>query len=1364
MATDGTDTAHASGGPSALRGFRLQGLYILHRALAAPVEAELLQPEGAEDLGVYRGARLAEVCQVKARSEPLTLSDFSPGQKDGFVQRTVARLQARPDLVVRVATYGPVGPELLQGASSHGKDRAALIRKLGSHGVTASDAHVLLDRLVFTAVGERELRISVRARISEVVTGHDPDAALDLLLFWIHEASEARRMIDAQLLIERLTRIGRYLADRATHAIEWFTTIEPVEDRILSEEERARLLAEFSVGVAAQYEHILAGAAVPRPRLLDPLRSSLARARVVVVHGASGEGKTALALMFLSELPNAWRFRVRDVADGVRARSIARALLGHSRALQMPVYVHLDVGPGDSGWAVVARELARDQEVRVIVTIREEDWRRSATDGAFVFEEVELSLTEDEARQIYAEVRERAPDAPPTFQDAWARFGGSGPLLEFVHLCSQGEGLTDRMLGQVRRLRDEVREGQLSSAELDLLRVASVAGAYETSVDLPKLVESLGLVDPGRTVERFEREYLVRKSSGGRMLTGLHPIRSGILTEALCDAALAPWGVAAVEALRVMAATEVGRFLLYAFSRRDRADRDLLISELWGVECDSWTRAAGIARALLWRGLADYVEDNRELIEEIRADHPGSWQLLVDFDVARLGEGTAERILLSLAEVAEPFARAEAQAREFRARQSDPSESYQHLRSWIDSLAAWPATPSTERDWVGLGELAFWGTHLAIDVPIVETITEPAWRSFVHAAAIESIAAAAEGLATRPEVAGWWPSTTQEMLDRFRDASDSPVADDDGESISVEFIFDPASPAEKGDRDPHAETMRRIGLVRRLVPGRRLYRCQGHGHRLVDASHDQTTKAIPAENLPSKLLTSRNGVFQNLAELWWRPPTWSAFWHDAFEQRRRAVSALERLTNLVRRHFRGRSLAIGANEINAAVESLRLIGDASRLPVQAVDEWGFVSESTARGSGSEEPAPGGIALDAYLPLWRAYRDYMSSLGTLADQATHALVLRPTLGRSEQPDATRMKAREIGIEEGRANLSLTNLQEAARALPVLQRRTAELLSGDALQAAEALAVAEARAMADALIAWRAMFAPRHRQVADVVTEGRTARARRLHRLRADLGAALRANVGEARWSVRDRRVGFGDHEAMLIIGEWRSMLVSLGRAQDAASAIAAGIRGWSDADRAALVEEAPTILVLDLIGGRPAATEAMALNTLVLAQSEDDPKWFNLVPKRVELETMRSWGVEPWNDPGMFLGDPLLGDAVSVWLYLRHLADLDISQELDELGTAIAERHVTRLSRAAETSLNDLVERSVQLAELLRNRGIDDDLPDGLLRSVSDLATTLGDGVKLSELAAVVEQAETAVGAAAVARAAWFDTALEDLVA
>ena len=54
-------------------------------------------------------------------------------------------------------------------------------------------------------------------------------------------------------------------------------------------------------------------------------------ARVVIVHGASGQGKTTLAYRYLREyFPEKWRFQVKAVEGRQHALSLARALSGQA--------------------------------------------------------------------------------------------------------------------------------------------------------------------------------------------------------------------------------------------------------------------------------------------------------------------------------------------------------------------------------------------------------------------------------------------------------------------------------------------------------------------------------------------------------------------------------------------------------------------------------------------------------------------------------------------------------------------------------------------------------------------------------------------------------------------------------------------------------------------------------------------------------------------------------------------------------------------------------------------------------------------------------------------------------------------------
>ncbi len=1347
------------GGAAALRGFRLQSLYILYRTLTALGDDELLQPEGIEDLGVLRAGRLREACQVKALAQPLTLSDLEPDKKGGFVQRQIRRLRGQPDLVIRIASYGPIGPELARAVGPTGTGRERIRRRLVELGIGEPDADLLLDRLVLDQVDEAELTTAIAGRLAETLTGHDSRSALEVLLFWIHHVSERQETIDAAGVLKRVSSVGAYLADRAAHATEWFTTIEPLEDRAVTRDERSRLLAEFDVGVAARYEHVLAGAAIARPAMLKALGDGLARSRVVVVHGASGEGKSTLALAFLATLPAVWRFRVREVESRARAASIARALLGHAQALGLPVYVHLDVGPSDTGWTVVARELSRDPEVRVVVTVREEDWRRASLQGEFQFEELEVALLEEEARGIYSPLRGRHADAPLTFDEAWGRFGAApGPLLEFVHLCTQGQGLEERLASQVGRLRDEVRTGQATPAELDLLRLVAVAGAYEAAVDAQLVIESLGLPDPHRTVDRFEREYLIRRDTDG-LVTGLHPIRSQILVRLLCDQTYSPWAPAAAAVLPAVAPAHLERFLLYAFSRRPELDRLELLTAVLRLRCRTWEQAGGIGRALLWRGLANYVEENRTVIEALRARYPGYWYLMLNWDVALLGTDTAGGILENLAGISEAFANAKASAADLSAQQTDPQRSYARFREWVEVCPGWPDAAPSGRDWPSLGDLLFWSHHLGIAVHWLDEVDGSGWPAFISDGSIEDVATAARGIAMSSPPT-WYTDTAGLLARRYREATASPVlVDQDGE-VRIDFILDVGSPA--GGNDPHAATMWRIGLLRRLFPDREKYSCQGHGHRLFDGAVDGTHKAIPAKNLPHDPLASRNGSFLNLAELWWRAPGWSDYWQQAMAQRQRAVEAGERVTSLIAAYFRRPAGGMDGPAVDEVVAALAAIGDPGRLPRVAVDEWGFVSESTAKGGERPQSTAGsGIALEQFAPYRKAHHDYLTGWDAFSRQASHALILWPVLARSSDAAGVREQARTAGVDEDLARLSLVNLANAAAALPRLGRESTKLVPTPLAEALASLCAAERAATDAALLAWQALSTLRHERTPTIVADQRARRDHLLRRVRSAIAANLRSSVPGAHWSVRPGSIVYEGEAAFLIEGDWTRDTDALATIGTAGAAIARALRGLDDANKQTLVHVVPNIVVAQLIRGRLARPEVVVVPTHVLCYGNEDPKWFNLVPKAVDSATLAGWDLAGWEEPSLGLGDPLLVAAVETYFYLRHIGDLAIEDALDDVGTAIVQRHVDNVSRAAQEHVGRVVEHGRRMIELLLDRG-DVASAEGLRDVLVEFADAIGEGFRISDLAPVLEHAERVVTAATVARAIWFDMVLEDL--
>src|SRR4051794_31965774 len=136
----------SAGANAALQGYRLQAIYILARILGAEPRQDLIfQPEGLEDLAILAGTgELREVVQVKAYGDKLTLSKFEPEKESSFLRRVLKLAGKYPEAVLKVASFGPIGPEILQAWEHDGDQRYAIANKLSDLGYTSDEVATLL--------------------------------------------------------------------------------------------------------------------------------------------------------------------------------------------------------------------------------------------------------------------------------------------------------------------------------------------------------------------------------------------------------------------------------------------------------------------------------------------------------------------------------------------------------------------------------------------------------------------------------------------------------------------------------------------------------------------------------------------------------------------------------------------------------------------------------------------------------------------------------------------------------------------------------------------------------------------------------------------------------------------------------------------------------------------------------------------------------------------------------------------------------------------------------------------------------------------------------------------------------------------
>lgn len=1053
------------GAPAAYRGYRLQALYTLKRILAPAIAQNLVfHLEGREDLDIREADnRLVEVIQVKSY-ENLVLSDLSPSEPNSFFHRTAELLRAPAPPDIKLVNFRSVGPEMRQAWAGDEPQRTQVAKKLRDNGFEESDIEAIFTHVKLIELDEAHEEASVFSSLQDALTGVDPESAFDLLNFWLYTTAEQRATVTRSDLIEKINSVGCFLAERHTHHTEWFTSITPIIDQDIPDDQRSWLQEEFYAGVATRYEHILAELDFRRGNKLAEIAEKLESRRVVIIHGASGQGKTALAYRYLHDAyPEKWRFSIELIENRQHALRIARALAGHANAVQTPMAIYVDVSPHDAEWPEVVKRLARYPHFQILVSIREEDFRRANISGAeFDYDAIELDFDEAEARLIYERaIASGQGRAFLDFDEAWDKFGGSGPLMEFVYLLTQTTTLRERLQGQVNRIRNEVRSMRAHPDELGLLRLVSVASAYEARLHVPNLINELHLPDPDHTLKLFEKEYLLRLSSDRRCVQGLHPIRSRILADLLTSPDVAPWLEAATQALPLMIEDDLESFILHAFI--DRPSERARLPEITGkLEPTTWAGLACILRILLWAGVHDYIESNMPAIEAAREEFGQGWWFAVDLDLMGLATTASTNWWTQLGDLVPP----ERQARieEIRAKQTSKEDALQLATAWLAHLKARPVSPSSTADWSGVAELCFWGTHLGVAPHIERWLSDDDLACAAGDLALPQFAdlSLALYMSNKERHTEWIQANLPILQTRLAQEYSILCLEEQDNVLKLHFLplqfgFDGDEQKTSADgqisSDPfHEETMDRIRLVRGLFPNHEAYGSQGCGYRmgilpsLLDSSINK--EGVPVSALPPTWLVRVNSIAYGLGHNRFRPDTWPEYVEQVLEMRQLTVTCLEQLLRgLIKYLQRSKAVNLLEKHVDMTLwhRCWASVGERPLLPKSAVDPWGFAHEfsSGQRVQSPEQQAylPKAIALQKYKPYLDAERDYTFSLANFFQQSPHVMLTNFYIGKlpAHSPERDRLftALQKQGIKTDLAHLTTHNLATAKDLLPTCQ---------------------------------------------------------------------------------------------------------------------------------------------------------------------------------------------------------------------------------------------------------------------------------------------------------------------------------------
>jgi len=904
-----------------------------------------------------------------------------------------------------------------------------------------------------------------------------------------------------------------------------------------------------------------------------------------------------------------------------------------------------------------------------------------------------------------------------SFDEAWRKFGSGGPLMEFVYLVTQGNSLYERLSEQVARLEDDARTGTLRSNELALLRLVSVASAFDARLHVKPLVDHLGLTAPKRTFQYFEKEYLIRLNDDGSLVYGLHPIRSAMLCDLLTDPTLTPWVESAQACLPVIHQPDGEVFLLHAFSRRQE-DRTPLLQTLHAQQTDQWVAWAGITRALIWLGVREYVDTNRELIREAFADAGEGWDFHLDQDIADAMPGGSEELWHTLSSMASEEWRQRLEAR--HARQTNKQQIFIRAQQWLASRTQKPAPPITDADWTAMAEALFWAGRLRISWPLADWLNDVPSDAMIDTLPLQALGDVILGLSKGyPDLFGTWIMTHRHRIaGRFRQETRTIVLEDDGEKITAHFVVEiEPSPTMQSVLDTrvratknrfHEEAMMRIDLMRRLFPDRELYASQGYGHKIGPSSldFDDTQKmGIASKYLPPLWLTSVNAMFRGLAEREFRPHTWPEYVQLICLLRHGVVVALEQLSAGIERYFRRQQYVSGRDSIVDADDwerYSRRLRHPPLLPSCVLDEWGMVDEHT-RGSMSLEMheraliSKNGIALQAYKPFLDAFRNYTTSLSNFFEQSIHVMAVNPWLGRHAMDGEAIARlvehAEQMGLRTNQAPNSTYNLAEAVKALPQFQREFRRLL-GHVVLDTELTQVErqERQSFTEAWYLWYFFGAHPRRvvsnppsligQATDIVKRIRTSLRRQLRAL----------SAREVQVSITSEKALWDFEPALWLTINGEDAVAVYQMLEAIIQAMRQAVRTVPETElrRYVLNFHWPYVVVVPLVRGKSLNAAAWRLNLSVLLW-EDELRWWNYVQAQIPADAMTQLAISTWQDTRLDPAFKFLGSTTELSLYAAHIGDFLNMPQLDEEGEAQLQAYLGQISGPLGTTFQSSID-------------------------------------------------------------------------
>lgn len=884
-----------------IRGIRYQILYSIHRSFdlyAKNDKASSIRLEGIEDVDLL-GLRLGnEYVQVKSSQYSWNWSRLKEPIKS-FLQVYRADPRCCFVLVVDFQLRKDIA-KLAQIESLSVIERRRVKNKFHNlcHQVGAStdEADGIASRLAIISLPEERISEQLRSTVADTfgIASGAVDTYISALVAKFLDWAKDRKPVTSTDLDSVRAAVGEALA-RET---EFQAYGRSLIDRISWEPDGN--IIDFFEGKGTRPGHIGANIDVRRVTWLERIDRAINSSKICIIRSSSGQGKSALLYRYAYEQWPAEDTFILRVAESPEHVELVRNYLRFRADLGLPVLLLID----DAGWRTrlwtfIAQECAA-LGIRVLVTVRNEDWHRFARESLMSYEILEPILDLHEARQIFkifqSEGRLHASADSPEW--AYERIGEPHLLMEYVYLLTHGCMLEERLRDQLKQFSDQKED----PGKVEILRRTALADSLGTPVLVGRLLQDIQLRDdPQQVLKSLSGEFV---NLEGGIITGLHWVRSNHLANILHEGYPDP-GKTALAILEGIPSESIPSFVSNAICRQG-LDIDIFIKGL--VEKSKSATLYNILAFLdgiYEAGERKFFEANQGLFDEAYELIGIAGPLLLSTDFMPIVKpDTIARMIEILSDKGENFRKLQ----EIASRASKFARGLNMCHDFMSKVNPHIRPETMQTSYGNVGRLLDWCFLCKVELP--------AWSIFLDTFPIskatfnlplEEFCCFVQGLYRYDEPAyqNWFSKNREDVLGYLKLHTNCVELKVSDNSLYIEFFPDPE------DSDScNEQAVSRLKQLRSAIPFCECYRSRGiwflpFGLR---PSVDDTYKDMPKENLHFESDIEKNVVWRKAVECRYLPDSYYRYEDAWYNLRSDALLFVQGLSKglqriLVGKHF-----------------------------------------------------------------------------------------------------------------------------------------------------------------------------------------------------------------------------------------------------------------------------------------------------------------------------------------------------------------------------------------------------------------------------------------------------------------------------